>query len=100
MVPGVQPMNIQLSLPPELEGRLRQESQRQGLPPDAVTVKLLDEHLPRPGDPSAFLALLKQLPEEDEAVPEDGSADFFQSLDADRPSFRKLFPPELKGISW
>ncbi len=40
-------MTLQLTLPGDLERRLHQEAERQGLPPDAVTLKLLDEHLPR-----------------------------------------------------
>jgi hypothetical protein len=94
-------MTLRISLPPELEERLRQEAQRQGLSADAVTLRLLDEHLPRPERTAAFLAMLKQWQEEDESTrDEDGDYDFFEALDAARTSNRKLFPPELKGISW
>ena len=33
-------------------------------------------------------------------LPKGYDDEFFQRLDADRPSDCKLFPPEMKGISW
>ena len=87
-------MTLQLTLPAELEDRLRREAQRQGIAPDAVTLKLLEEHLP-PTDATATLpGLFRQWQIEDESAP-DGNAeddDFFKSLDAARTSNRKLFP--------
>ena len=94
-------MTLQLDLSPELEERLRQEAERQQLAPDAVTLKLLNEHLPRPDKAAALLALFKQWEREDAANPEDENGeDLFAALDEDRTSNRKLFPPELKGITW
>jgi hypothetical protein len=94
-------MTFQLTLPPDLEERLRSESERQGLPPDAVARKLLDEHLPAAERPASLPALFAQWQAEDESAPSSGPEDeFFQTLDAARTSHRKLFPPELKGISW
>lgn len=156
-------MMLQFTLPPELEDRLRREADRQGLPPHAVVLKLLESHLP-PADPAtalsaadrraATIAMLQQWAAEDEAMTEEEAAsnaavlraidedrlsdrklfeailppadraaalralfeqwraedesapagdpdyDFFQALDAARTSNRKLFPSELKGISW
>jgi hypothetical protein len=98
---GETPMTLQVTLPVELEDRLREEAERQGLSPDAVTMKLLDEHLPRLAQVGALQAMLEQWQEEDESSPEElPNDDFFEALDADRPSQRKLYPPELKGISW
>jgi hypothetical protein len=94
-------MTLELILSLELESRLCREAQRQGLSPDLMTLKLLDEHLP-PADRATTLgALFGQWQKEDESAPDAGEKDdFFQSLDAARTSSRKLFPPELKGISW
>lgn len=39
-------MTLTLSLPPDLEERLQHEAERQGLPADALTLRLLDQHLP------------------------------------------------------
>jgi len=101
MAPGDQPMTLQLTLPAELEARLHQEAQRQGLSPDALTRKLLDEHLPHADRSAALLTLFQQWQAEDESGRDDDpDYDFFAALDAARTSNRKLFPPELKGISW
>ena len=96
-------MTLQLNLPTELEERLRQEAERQGLAPDAVTLQLLDQHLPKPSDDhrAAAIAMLHQWMEED--APTAGAVEddeFFRNLDASRTSNRLLFPPELKGITW
>ncbi len=94
-------MTLPLTLPPELENRLHREAERQGLPPGAVILKLLDDHLPPADRPATLLALFAQWQAEDELVADgDPDYDFFQALDAARTSHRKLFPPELKGISW
>ncbi len=88
-------MTLQLTLPPEVEARLRQEAERRGQPTEAVAVRLLEEHLP-PLDNrrAAAVALLQGWIEEDAALsPEEANAnaDVLRALDADRPSYRKLF---------
>lgn len=99
-------MRLQLSLPAELEERLRREAERQQLPPNAFLNKILDEQLPRepslsPNPAAALQTLFQQWEEEDKASPDDDpNYNFFEALDAARSSNRKLFPPELKGISW
>jgi hypothetical protein len=94
-------MTLQLTLPGPLEERLRQEAERRGLSADAVTLKLLDEHLPRPELPVALRTMFQQWEQEDESTQDDDPGyDFFRALDAARTSNRKLFPAELKGISW
>jgi hypothetical protein len=92
-------MTLHLSLPPDLESRLRQEAQRQGLPPDAVTLKLPDDHLPAVDRRAALIALLKEWRTEDEAMtPEESAsnAEVLRALDEDRLSDRKLFTQILK----
>jgi hypothetical protein len=92
-------MTLQLTLPPDLENRLRLESNRRGLSPDEVTVKLLDEHLPAAGRSAAFLALLQQWQAEDEAMTDEegaSNAEVLRAIDADRLSNRKLFTELLK----
>ena len=39
-------MTLNLTLSPELEERLQQEAKRRGVSLDAVTIELLDKHLP------------------------------------------------------
>ncbi len=94
-------MTLQLTLPPELEERLRKESQRQGLPPEEVAVQVLAKHLPISDRAAQTIALIQSWIDEDSAEEQTETGDFLiQALDEDRLSDRKLFPPELKGISW
>ena len=96
-------MVLQLTLPPELEARLRQEAQRRGQPTESVALQLLDEHLPPPLNErrAAAIAMLQEWMAEDARAEDSEEAEeFFRSLDAARTSNRPLFPPELKGISW
>jgi hypothetical protein len=94
-------MTLKLHLPPDLEGRLRREAERQGLPAEQCTLRLLDEHLP----PSERGAGLRELVgiwiAEDDAGEQQETGEFLvRSLDQDRLSDRKLFPSELKGVTW
>ena len=43
-------MTVQLTLPPELEARLRREAERRGQPAESVALRLLEQHLPPPDD--------------------------------------------------
>ena len=96
-------MSLQLTLPPDLEERLRQEAERRGQPSESVALHLLDQHLPPPLDErrAAAIAMLQQWMKEDaQREYTDEDEEFFRKLDADRTSNRPLFPPELKGITW
>ncbi|MBY0523678.1 MAG: hypothetical protein K2R98_09770 [Gemmataceae bacterium] len=94
-------MRLTIDLPSELEQRLTQEAQRRGLAVDAFAVQLLDKELP-PRDRGMELVTLLQTwldvadPEEQQETGEY----LIRALDEDRLSDRKLFPPELKGVSW
>jgi hypothetical protein len=89
-------MTLQLTLPAELEERLRREAERCGQPTESVALRLLDEHLPPAQDDrrAAAVAMLHRWMEEDAALsPAEAStnADVLRALDEDRPSYRKLF---------
>jgi hypothetical protein len=92
-------MTLQLTLPPELEERLRGEAQRRGLTPDTVTLQLLDEHLPPVDHRRQTIALLQSWID-DETDAADTDYDLFTALDQARTSDRKLYPEELRGESW
>ena len=94
-------MTLQLKLPPDLERRLEQEAGRQGMPPDQYTLRLLDEHLPATDRRGDAIALLQGWIENgDEAEQRETGEMLVRALDEDRLSDRKLFPPELKGVTW
>src|SRR5438309_2187378 len=94
-------MSLELKMPPELEERLRREAQRCGQPTESVALRLLDEHLPQALDArrAAAVSMLQDWVEEDgnlSAEEAQANADVLRSLDADRPSHRKLFADLLK----
>ena len=62
-------MTLQLTLPQELEERLRREAERRGQGSEIVALRLLDEHLPPPSDERrvAAVAMLERWAEEDAA---------------------------------
>ena len=91
-----------LTLPPDLARRLTVAAANQGLDLEHFAVKLLDECVPV-GRAQDAVALLQSWIDADEAevAEQKATGDFLiQALDADRLSDRKLFPPELKGVTW
>ena len=93
-------MTLQLALSPELEQRLRSEAARQGLSADEVTLQALEKHLPPADRRQQTVALLQSWIDADDANDDDSDYDLLHALDEARTSDRKLFPEELKGISW
>jgi hypothetical protein len=102
-------MPLQLTLSPEIEQRLQQETTRRSLSEEALALQFLDQHLPPQGpDEQAsaqqraakLLALFEQWDAARQAAGEELGDDFYRGLDEARTSDRKLFPEELKGITW
>jgi len=94
-------MTLSLALTPELERRLKQAAEQEGLPPDALALRLLEQHLP-PGERRAELVALLQswIDGADVADQQETGEYLIRVLDEDRLSDRKLFPPEMKGVTW
>ena len=94
-------MTLTLHLPQELEQRLTQEAQRQGLPLDAYTVALLGKSLPPQERRTELITLLQTwIDEGDPEEQRDTGEYLIRALDEDRLSDRPLFPPDLKGVTW
>ncbi len=93
-------MTLTLDLTTDLEQRLIDEASRRGIPPDRFVVEVLQQHLPMKDRREQFAALLESWVQEDQEEQKDTFEYLVRSLDEDRPSQRKLFPPALKGISW
>jgi hypothetical protein len=91
-----------LTLPPELEHRLAAAADKQGLDVEDFAVKILNESLSVDRTPSAIELLQSWIDADEVEVAEQKATGEFliQALDADRLSDRKLFPPELKGVTW
>ncbi len=94
-------MTLTINLPPELEKRLAKEAKRHGMAPDQYAAQLLRENLPPQNQRAEAVALLQSwIDETDDAEQRQTGEYLVQTLDQDRLSDRKLFPPELKDVSW
>lgn len=94
-------MTISLALTPELERRLKQAAEQQGLPADALAVRLLEQHLPPAERREELVALLQSWIDGDDVAEQQETGEYLvRVLDEDRLSDRKLFPPEMKGVTW
>lgn len=91
-----------LTLPPDLERRLSVEAAKQGLDLQQFAMKVLDERLSSDRGTDAVALLQSWIDaDEPEIAEQKATGDFLiQALDADRLSDRKLFPPELKDVTW
>ena len=61
-------MSLQLTLPPQLEERLKQEAARRGLSADACAIQTLDQHLPPVNRATRLQVLFDQWTAEDQAA--------------------------------
>jgi len=89
-------MTLQITLPSQLEERLRQEATRRGQGEETVALRLLDQHLPPTLDVrgAAAVEMLRAWAKEDEALSAEemaGNLEVLKAIDEDRPSYRKLF---------
>jgi len=94
-------MTLKIELTSELEQRLTQEAKRRGVPAETLTVELLNECLPAPDRQNELVSLLKSWVEDGDSQEQRETGEYLiRSLDEDRLSDRKLFPPELQGVTW
>ena len=94
-------MTITVRLTADLEDRLSREAERQGVELEAYTLRVLEEHVPPSERSSRAAALLQSWIEEQDEEEQRGTGEYLiRALDDDRPSERRLFPPELKGVTW
>jgi hypothetical protein len=94
-------MTLNLNLSSELTERLREEAAQLGLSVDAYTAQLLEKHLPQKNRRAELVNLLQSWMDADDLEEQVETGEFLiRALDQDRPSARKLFPDELRGISW
>lgn len=93
-------MTLTLNLSPELEQYLLQEASQQGLSVEAVALQILASSvLLKQKQTEAVNLLQSWINDEDDEQQETGLY-LIHALDDDRLSERKLFPSELKGITW
>jgi hypothetical protein len=94
-------MNLTLPLPPELEDRLAQEASRLGVAPADYALRLLEEHVPAANTRHEIVSLLQSWVDEPDAEEQKQTGNYLiRALDEERTGERKLFPPELEGVTW
>ena len=94
-------MTLMLNLPAELEQRLMRQAAQQGLPADAYALQILERHLTLDDPRAELVTLLQSWIDADDAEEQKETGDYLVlALDQDRLSDRKLFPPELEGVTW
>ncbi|HZK80878.1 MAG TPA: hypothetical protein VFC46_07420 [Humisphaera sp.] len=94
-------MTFTLNIPPDLKERLAEEARRLGMSASDYAVQALDRHVPAKNRRAQVVALLQSWIDDPNAEEQKATGDFLiRSLDEDRPSERKLFPPELEGVTW
>lgn len=94
-------MTLTLNLSPELEQYLLQEASQNGLSVEALALQLLTSSILLKQKQTEAVNLLQSwIDDEDEEEQQETGQYLIQALDDDRLSDRKLFPTELKGISW
>lgn len=92
---------MHLDLPSELEQRLTQEARRQGVAAEECARRVLDKYLPPKDQRAEAVRLVQSWLDEGDGQEQQETGDYLvRALDEDRLSERKLFPPDLKGISW
>ena len=94
-------MTLTLELTPDLEQRLTREAEKRGVPAEEFTLELLRQHLPSQDRRAQLMTVFRSWIKEGDAEEQRETGEYLiRTLDEDRLSDRKLFPPELKGVSW
>jgi hypothetical protein len=94
-------MTLILNLPLEVEQYLLQEANQQGLSIESLTLQLLTSLiLLKQKQAKAVNVLQSWIDDEDIEEQQETGQYLICALDEDRLSERKLFPMEMKGITW
>lgn len=94
-------MTIVLDLSPELEQYLLYEADKLGLSVEAVALQLLTNSISLKQKQVEAVNLLQSwINQEDVEEQLETGQYLIQALDDDRLSERKLFPIEMKGVTW
>ncbi len=91
-------MTLTLELSPDLENRLSREAAVLGVPVEKYAIGVLEQSSPAAARREGLAAELQSWIDATSAEPPND--DVLLQLDADRPSERRLYPPELKGVTW
>ena len=94
-------MTLTLELPSELEQQLNRGARLRGIAVEDYALGLLKVSLPVSAGHDEAAALVQSWIDHGDQSEQRQTGDYLiHALDEDRPSERKLFPPELEGITW
>jgi hypothetical protein len=94
-------MTLTIDLPAALEQYLLQSAKEQGISLEAMTLRVLTNSIPLDRKQAEAVNLLQSwIDDEDDEEQQETGRYLLQALDEDRLSDRKLFPLEMKGITW
>lgn len=94
-------MTLTLDLPLELEQYLLQEAKQKGLSVESVILQLLTSSILLKLKQTEAVNLLQSwIDDEDIEEQQETGQYLIRTLDEDRLSERKLFPVEMKGVTW
>ncbi|MDJ0678077.1 MAG: hypothetical protein QNJ36_22285 [Calothrix sp. MO_167.B42] len=94
-------MAITLNIPPEIEQYLTKKAKEQGLSTEAYALQILTASISIQEKSIELVNTLQSwINEDDEEEQQETGEYLIHALDEDRLSARKLFPAELKGVSW
>jgi hypothetical protein len=93
-------MTLTLDLPSELEQYLLREANAQGISIESMTLRLLINSIPTKQKQAEAVKLIQSWIDEDDEEQQETGQYLIQALDEDRLSDRKLFPLEMKGVTW
>lgn len=95
-------MTLTIELSPETERKLQEAARLRGITPEEHVLQMINRDLPATASERAekFQAWLEQVHEQGDDEGDCSWDEILQRMDESRPEGRKLFPPELKGITW
>ena len=91
-------MTLTLELSRDLETRLYREAAVLGVPVEKYAIGVLEQSRPAAVRRDELAADLQAWIDAGSSNPSDDEVMY--QLDADHPSDRRLYPPELKGVTW
>jgi len=95
-------VTLTLELSPAAEKKLREAAKLRGITAEEHALQILNLHLPVSANERAerFRAWLERLHEEGDNEGDCSWDEILRRMDESRPEEQKLFPLELKGITW
>lgn len=94
-------MTLTLDLPIEIKKYLMREAQQKGLSTEAYTLQLLTEYIALKAKQAKTINVLQSWIDDTDVKEQQETGEYLiHALDENRLSERKLFPSDIKGITW